>query len=88
MIKEIELLVETLKDAHRVIRSLLVALDDLEDAINNERDCKAALTDVKKNFLDFARVILVPRFYAHWEAAAKSIDLNNEREESRNDLRI
>ena len=81
MSKETELLVEALKEAHRAVRSLLAALDDLEDAINNERDCKAVLADVKKDFLDFARVLLVPRFYAYWKAAAKLHYLDNERKE-------
>lgn len=81
MRKATELLVEALKEAHRSVRSLLAALDELEDAINNERDCKAVLADVKKDFLDFTRVLLVPRFYAYWEAAAKVHDVDNERKE-------
>ena len=81
MRKATELLVEALKDAHRAVRSLLAALDELEDAINNERDCKAVLADVKKDFLDFARVILVPKFYAYWRAAAELHDVDNERKE-------
>lgn len=71
MSEEIELLVEALKNAHRVIRSLRVSLDDLEAAISQGTTFEVAFSDVKRDFLDYAREYEIPRFYASWEAAAK-----------------
>ena len=81
MSEETELLVEALKNAHRAVRSLRVSLDDLEAAVSQGTTFEVAFSDVKRNFLDYARKYEIPRFYASWEAASKLHDLNNERKE-------